>query len=300
MQANNADANLPITRDHRRQWRDCLYVYPVISRRARGVSIGVNLSINKRCNYDCVYCQVDRQHNRPTCPIELPQLTQELREAIGAVLSGDLWRESRFTGTPDALRRINDIAFSGDGEPTASARFAEAIQAAAQVRQDLGLDDVKLIVITNATNLQSHHVADALPTLQSNNGEFWAKLDAGTEEHYQRVNRPLGGATLDIICDNILFVARQMPTVIQSLFFRSSGASPDDVEIDAYIARLRGILDGGGQIRLLQIHTVARTPAEAYVDYLPNDELDALAGKVRDALPDLAIEVTYGSATNPQ
>lgn len=300
MKSPRPKRRLSVTQDHRRQWRDCLYVYPVISRRAHGVSVGVNLNIAQLCNYHCAYCQVDRTTPRPHCPVDPAQLAGELREAMTAITTNDIWTEPRFSGTPDAMRRINDIAFSGDGEPTTCENFAAAVDAAATVRREFGLDATKLIVITNATQLQSPQVLEALPILQANNGVFWAKLDAGTEEFFHAVNLPPPGMTLDMICENILSIAKVMPLVIQSLFFRSNDVPPSDSEVDAYIARLRGIVDAGGQIDLIQIHSVARAPAESFVSYLPNDQLDAIAQKVRDAVPEAPVEVTYGTDVAPQ
>lgn len=36
------------------------FVYAVISQRAHGLSIGINLNPNKACNFDCAYCEVNR------------------------------------------------------------------------------------------------------------------------------------------------------------------------------------------------------------------------------------------------
>ncbi len=291
---------LAITRDHRRQWRECLYVYPVISRRARGVSVGVNLNIDKRCSYACVYCQIDRKVKRPPCPVDASQLRAELLLALRAVQSGELWTEERFSETPEALRRTNDIAFSGDGEPTRCKMFGPAADTAASVRREMGLDDLKLIVITNAAHLQDAPVVAAMETLSKNNGEIWAKLDAGTPAYHRTINRPIGNITLDAVCDNIRAAAERLPVVIQSLFLRLDGLAPSDEEIAAYIDRLRFILADGGNVRLIQLHTVARPPAESAVSYLPDDQLDAIAHTVRAALPAVPVEVTYGSDVAPQ
>jgi wyosine [tRNA(Phe)-imidazoG37] synthetase (radical SAM superfamily) len=291
---------LAVTRDHRRQWRECVYVYPVISRRARGVSVGVNLNIDKRCSYACVYCQINRKLKRPPCPVDPARLREELLLALGAVQSGELWAEERFSQTPDALRRINDIAFSGDGEPTRCEMFGPAVDAAVNVRRELGLDDLKLIVITNGAHLQDAPVVDALETLSKNNGEIWAKLDAGTPAYHRTINRPIGDITLDAVCENIRAAAAHVPVVIQSLFLRLDGAAPSDAEIAAYIDRLKFILAGEGNVRLIQLHTVARPPAESAVSYLPDDQLDAIAAAVRTAIPAVPVEVTYGSDVAPQ
>ncbi len=37
------------------------FVYVVTSSRARGLSLGINVNPDKYCNYDCLYCEVDRR-----------------------------------------------------------------------------------------------------------------------------------------------------------------------------------------------------------------------------------------------
>ncbi len=292
--------NPKVTQDHRRQWHDCLYVYPVISRRARGLSVGVNLNPDKRCNYACLYCQINRRISRELKDVDVDILGKELNRALEAAKSGQLWSESRFSQTPTELRRINDIAFSGDGEPTCLPNFDEAVATAAGAKSAAGCKDVKIVVITNASQFHCPQFEKSLPILDANNGEIWAKLDAGTDEYFQRINRPHPKITLDHIITNITDIARGRPVVIQTLWPMLAGIAPEIAEIDAYCQRLREILGGGGQIKLVQIHTVARPPSESIVANLPNDKLDAIASRVKAALPELHVETYYGSAVKPQ
>lgn len=281
--------------DHRRQWRDCLYVYPVIARRSKGLSIGVNLNPDKRCNYSCVYCQVDRSVPRGLHEVSLLVLRDELKLALGQAKGGQLWRDERFASTPAALRRINDIAFSGDGEPTCVADFDLAVSAAAKVKHEMGADDVKLVVITNSSNLASPQVRRALPILDANGGEIWAKLDAGTEEYFRVVNRPRGDVTLDQIVRDITALAVGRPVVIQSLFMNLRGAGPTPEEIAAYCGRINSIQAAGGRIKLIQAHTVARAPAEQYVRPLSDAQLEEIAAAIRLAAPGVNVEVFGGA-----
>jgi len=289
----------PAVRDHRRQWRKCLYVYPVISRRAKGLSIGVNLNPDKQCNFSCLYCQIDRRTRRGLEEVDLGLLREELRQALTAA-SGELWAEPGFAATPPELRRVNDIAFSGDGEPTCLPNFDEAVAVAAEVKRQLGRDDAKIVVITNASQFDQPQFKRALPILDANNGEIWAKLDAGTEEYFQRVNRPQPNVRLQRIVDNIASVCRDRPVVVQTLFFRINGAAPPPTELDAYCARLREILASGGKIKLIQVHTIARRPTEPCASTIPNDELDAIANRIRTALPETLVEAYYGADVPPQ
>ena len=287
-------------RDHRRQWRDCLYVYPVISRRARGLSIGVNINPDKRCNFACLYCQIDRRIRRNLDSVDLTVLKAELELALAEAAGGKIWAEPRFAHVPAEMRRINDIAFSGDGEPTARGEFDAAVKVAADAKAAAALADVKIVVITNAAHLGSPQVARALPILDANNGEIWAKLDAGTQELFDAVNRPRPAMRLDDIVRGITAVARGRAVVIQTLFFRIDGQGPGQAQIAAYAARLREILAGGGRIKLVQLHTIARSPMSPSARFLPDDELDKLAQAVRRAVPELPVEAYYGADAGPQ
>ena len=297
---NDEPSNTDAVRDHRRQWRDCLYVYPVLSRRAAGLSVGVNISPDKRCNFACLYCQVDRHLRRNLDFVDLDQLRDELNLVLAEAADGRIWRQPRFASAPETMRRINDIAFSGDGEPTASPLFDRAVKVAAEAKAAARLADVKIVVITNATCLASPQVARALPVLDANNGEIWAKLDAGTQQRLDEINRPRPAAALDKIVADIAAVAKDRPVVIQTLFFRIDGNEPGPEEIAAYTARLREILAAGGRIKLVQLHTIARSPLSPRATFLPDDRLDAIAAEVRAAVGQTPVETFGGADVPPQ
>lgn len=295
----NSHNDLSAIRDHRRQWRRCLYVYPVISRRARGLSIGVNLNHDKRCNFSCLYCQIDRRIARGPVEVDIARLSDELGQALAAA-GGELWTERRFADVPAELRRVNDIALSGDGEPTCLPNFDQAVSAAAEVKREFGRDDVKIVVITNGSLLDGPQFQRSLPILDANNGEVWAKLDAGSEEFFRLVNRPSGKITLRRVVDNIAAVAAGRAVVIQSLFFKIDGAAPPQSELDAYCDRLGEILAAGGRIKLIQVHTLARRPQDSSASTMPDGELDAIAEHIRAALGDVPVETYYGADVPPQ
>ncbi|GIS62123.1 MAG: hypothetical protein CM1200mP2_43480 [Planctomycetaceae bacterium] len=58
-------------RHHPRTFHDNRFVYPVLSRRSHGLSVGINLNPDKICNFDCIYCQVDRTSQAETRFVEL-------------------------------------------------------------------------------------------------------------------------------------------------------------------------------------------------------------------------------------
>ena len=276
-----SDSNaLPLYQDHSRLFAANRFVYPVLSRRSGGISLGVNLNPDKICNFDCIYCQVDRTRQSETTFVETEALLEELDRSLSLITSGEIYQAEKFRHTPEHLRRLNDIAFSGDGEPTTYRNFDEIIAACAVVKRRHGLDDVKMVLITNASMFHRPHVERGLAILDANQGEIWAKLDAGTPEYYQLVERtPI---PFRQILDNITAAARVRPIVIQALFMRINGQPPSPAEQQAFCERLNEVIAAGGQIKLVQIYTVARPPAESFVAPLTDVEVDGLAQLVRE------------------
>ena len=201
----------------------------MISRRAGGLSIGVNLNADKFCNFHCIYCQVDRSTPGVADQLDLERLADELDSMVEAVLSGRIFNGPQFRETPPALRRCNDIALSGDGEPTSSDSFEQVAQLCAEVRRGCGREEVKLVLITNASLLHLPRVRRGLAILDANGGEIWAKLDAGTEDYYRLVNR--SAAAWQQILGNLREAAQARPIVVQSLFLRIHGEPPAAAEI---------------------------------------------------------------------
>ena len=264
---------------HPRRFDANRYVYPVLSRRAGGISIGVNLNPDKVCNFDCIYCQVDRSEPGEKEFLELDRLAHELDAAVELVTSGRIFEHPKFRQAPGSLRRLNDIALSGDGEPTAYRNFDEVVGVCADVRRRHKLDAVKLVLITNASMFHRERVRRGLAALDAANGEIWAKLDTGTGAYYRLVART--AIPFERILENLRDAARVRPIVIQSLFMRIRGEPPSPAEQEAYCGRLAEIVAAGGRIKLVQVHTIARPPAESWVAVLDDAEVDALADLVR-------------------
>lgn len=287
---------------HERSFETNRFVYPVLSRRAGGLSIGVNLNPDKICNFDCIYCQVNRTQQSETRFVETGDLLRELEETLDLAASGRIYEIGRFRDTPPALRVLRDIAFSGDGEPTTYRNFEELIAACAAVKRRFenaprsggvsppsenptsggpsGLPPpVRMTLITNASMFHRPHVQRGLEILDANHGEIWAKLEAGTEEYFRLVDRtPI---PFRRILDNITQAAQARAIVIQSLFMRVAGDPPSPAELEAFCDRLNEIVAAGGRIKLVQVYTVARQPAESYVAPLSSAEVDAIADLVR-------------------
>jgi wyosine [tRNA(Phe)-imidazoG37] synthetase (radical SAM superfamily) len=278
---------------HPRNWREFRLVYPVIARRSRGLSLGVNLNLDRVCNFDCIYCEVNRKDFRPgkgLIPLpprdqphlkpEVEEIQRELTELLTLVKSGDIWQEAEFATTPPHLRRLNDIAFSGDGEPTTFPHFAGAVEAAIAARSAAGFaeNEVKLVLITNATRFHRPHMQESLSRLASANGQIWAKLDAGTPEYFRLIDKT--NIDYNRVLSNILETSRKIPLNIQTCMLRVHNEPPTQPELEAYCGRLSHILQNGGQLRLVQLYTVARIPAQSYVTSLTEAELAEIANLI--------------------
>jgi len=218
-------------------------------------------------------------------------LEDELEAVLSGARDGSLYEAPPFDAIPEHQRAVRDIAFSGDGEPTTYPHFREAVEIAARARRRFGLDDTKLVLITDAAYLAKPAVREALELLDENNGEIWAKLDAGTEEYFRLINRP--NVTLRQVLDNIVDAARTRPVVIQSLWMRVDAQPPSDGELQAYCDRLLEIRSAGGRVKAIQLYTIARRPAQPRATPLPDAELDRVAGFVRARI-DTPVELFYG------
>ena len=266
-------------RQHSRRFEDFKYVYPVLSRRSHGISIGLNVNPDKACNFDCIYCQVDRTTESAVKKFDLTIAEEELREMLEMVRSGEIAQHTPFNSVPRELIRLNDIALSGDAEPTTLPNFSETIQMIARVKPP----DAKIVLITDAGGLDRTDVKHGLEIMDTNNGEVWAKLDAGTEDYFKLINRTK--IPFVRILKNISEAAKARPIVIQSLFLKIRDVGPSTDEITAYCQRLREI----GNIKLVQVYTVARkamtivdgVPTWQFVSALTNAEVDTITERVQ-------------------
>ncbi len=278
-------------RDHNRSWRDFYYVYPVISRRAGGLSIGINLNPDKKCNFDCAYCSVDRTTPGRIKEVDLAVLAQELESLLGDWKSGRIFEDPFFAEVPISWRRLNDIAFSGDGEPTTCPVFEQAVQLAFELRGKMTPPETKLILITDAACLDRAGVQAGLRIMMGGAHDVWAKLDAGTPDYFRQVNRT--SIPFERITKNITATAAWCPLWIQTLFARVHDQPPPEAEVAAYLNQLDEIRAAGGTLLGVQLYTVARKTPEAWITALADEEIDMLAARVRDHTG-LPVVVGYG------
>ena len=254
------------------------FVYAVISSRARGLSLGVNMNPNRLCDFDCLYCEVDRRSANPALELDVEVMSAELRKTILFVQQGRLRELPCYRSFPEELLRLHHVALSGDGEPTLAPNFAEAVQAVVRIRALGGFPFFKIVLLTNATGLDLHNVREGLQHFTKSD-EIWAKLDGGSQAFLDKVNRPK--VPLDKVLSNILNLARQRPVVIQSLFASIQGEEPSAEEIRQYAERLKELKISGAQISLVQIYSAARPMSHEDCGHLPLKALSEIAQVVR-------------------
>jgi wyosine [tRNA(Phe)-imidazoG37] synthetase (radical SAM superfamily) len=265
--------------DHDRGSAGLKYVYPVVSRRAGGLSVGVNLNVNNACNWRCIYCQVPDLARGAPPPVDLQRLRSELDTFLGDVLQGDFMA----TRVPPEARRLNDIAISGNGEPTSAAEFGEVVDLIAEVRAARGVADaVKTVLITNGSLMSRAYVQRALVRLAQINGEVWFKLDSATPAGMRRINGSRIAPAR--VRENLGIAATLCPTWLQTCLFTLDGREPDEAEQEAYLEFVRGSLDAGVPLKGVLIYSLARPsyqPEAVRLQPLPPGWLEAFADRIR-------------------
>ena len=254
-------------------------VYCVISQRARGLSIGVNMNPDGLCNFDCLYCEVDRRKCRGDSTVDVARMCAELDHVLDLAMTGRLRELPPFRATPADLLELKEVALSGDGEPTLCPNFRKVIEGVAHVRAAGNWPFFKIVLITNATGLHLPQVRAGIGLLTSYD-EIWAKLDAGTQRGMDLVTR--GDLRIETVLENIVNLGRERPIVIQSLFPLLRGAEPPVEEIDAYLARLRELRDAGAKIDYVQVYSAHRPAIHPDCGHLPLRRLSTIAKRVRE------------------
>jgi len=267
--------------DHDRHSAGMTYVYPVVSRRAGGVSVGINLNPNNACNWACVYCQVP-ELTRGTAPeIDLAQLEAELRAMLSDILHGGFMQ----TRVPEGARRLNDIALSGNGEPTSAKAFPQVIELIGRVMMAFGLTGkIKLVLITNGSLTDRPRVQDGIKKMAALNGEVWFKFDSATANGMRTINQTR--ISPDKQFERLAAAARLCPTWLQTCMFALDGAPPSDVEQAAYLAAVGRIRQESIPVQGVLLYGLARPsmqPQASRLSTLPVEWLEAFAEKIRAA-----------------
>lgn len=242
------------------------FVSQVMSRHLKGRSIGVNLTPDKRCNYRCVYCEVDRSIPSPAGEFK-PDLCRDELMALLDTLQRDA-----------SLEDFRYIALAGEGEPTSCVHLPKVIEDAVDTLKYYGMSDTRVVLMTNGTCLHTPWAKEALGLLRQAEGEIWIKLDAGTQEHMNVVNGTF--YPIETLTEKIVSAGSDGEIVLQSVLVNSRGLPLSLEEISAYVDRVKTIRARGACIKRVQVCTLTRPlPADSLTP-LNFQTLSAIAERV--------------------
>jgi histidinol dehydrogenase len=222
-----------------------LIVYPVYSRRAGGLSIGINLYPDKKyCNFDCKYCEIFPFYG-DVC-FSQAAMKSGLRKAIANAVARDI--------------PVKDICFSGNGEPSLSPYFEEALNTVLEIRDKAfasraGAPDV--VVISNGTGLLREDCFDlfqarARPPYSV---RFWLKLDAGSDRWYKKMNN--SGIDFEQLVSALKRFSLNNEFIIQTMHCAIGGVPPSSAELHDW-ACLAAEFAVPGNVKQVQIYGKAR------------------------------------------
>ena len=267
-------------KDHNRFQEGFEYVYPVVSRRAGGLSLGINLNTNNACNWRCIYCQVPDLIRGAPPPVDLDALEEELSVFLSQILIGSYLEDQ----VPKGQRRLNDIAFSGKGEPTSAPNFADAVKTIHGVRVRANVPEViKTVLITNGSLMHQRKVMKGVKDLAGINGEVWFKIDRATVEGAQLINDTKINKSR--IMSNLEASAKACPTWIQTCLFKLDGLHPADSDLDAYVQLIGEAVARGIPFKGILLYGLARQshqPESARLSKLDDGWLNAFAHRLRE------------------
>ena len=262
--------------DHSRDSAGMRYVYPVVSRRAGGVSIGINLNPNNACNWRCIYCQVPDLKRGGPPPVDLALLDAELDRFLAWATVGDFMR----TRVPSGARQLMDVAFSGNGEPTSAAEFAAAVELVVGRVAAHGLAG-KLVprLITNGSLLERKTVQRGIALIGQSGGEVWFKVDAATAAGMNRINR--SRTRPDSVARRLRRCTELAPTWIQTCLFSLDGQPPQEAELAAYLEFLRPFAASLAGVHLYGLARPSLQPEAVRLARLGDAWVAAFAERVR-------------------
>jgi wyosine [tRNA(Phe)-imidazoG37] synthetase (radical SAM superfamily) len=264
------------TDDHRRDSAGLRYVYPVISRRAGGVSIGINLNPNNACNWACVYCQVENLTRGGPPPIDLDCLEKELGGFLEAALHGDFMQRQ----VPLEARRLMDVAFSGNGEPTSAPEFADAVACVGTVLERFGQKGQLVVrLITNGSLMHRPEVQLGIRRLAELGGEVWFKIDRAIDAEIAEINGIHGQP--EKMAKNLKICAALAPTWVQTCWFALDGVAPSDGSKKAYCDLLRPLAPQLAGVHLYGLARPSLQPAASRLSALVAEDLADFAEQIQ-------------------
>jgi wyosine [tRNA(Phe)-imidazoG37] synthetase (radical SAM superfamily) len=234
---------------------------PIKSRRL-GNSLGINLLPTdcKICNFNCIYCECGWTEPKVSGKLtERNHLKTELRLAL---------IDLKVKNFP-----LDSITFAGNGEPTIHPDFIGIVEDVTTLRNEFYPDAI-VTVLSNSTTLSKPGIIEAL--LQTDNPVM--KLDAGSEEIYQIINRSLVDVSLMKTVENLCKFEGKL--IIQTLFLRGEylGEKFDNTtekEVKLWLQHIERI-----QPKYVMLYPIDRATPAKNLEKVSQEELAAIAAKV--------------------
>jgi len=249
------------TTDHSRDIAGLKYIYPVVSRRAGGLSVGINFNTNNACNWRCVYCQVPNLVRGTAPEIDLELLEYELRFFLKQVLEGDFYQQYQVA---EQYRVIKDIAISGNGEPTSLRCFEQVIELIGKVATEMNvLPKSKFVLITNGSLIHQIHVQEGLKCLNKYKGQVWYKLDSATALGRKAIND--SKQSTEKTLNNLCIAADLCETRLQTCMLDFLAEKDAELERQAYIELLK---NNKIKIKDIMLYTIARPSLQPEAEQL--------------------------------
>jgi wyosine [tRNA(Phe)-imidazoG37] synthetase (radical SAM superfamily) len=272
--------------DHSRELSGLKYIYSVISRRAGGLSIGVNLNVNNACNWQCIYCEIPNLTRGTPPPIQLDLLEQELRFFLHEIIHGDYMEKN--VSVED--RHLKDIAFSGNGEPTSAEEFPEVILIVKKILEEFNLlNKIKIRLITNGSLMHKASVIKAVEMLKEMNGEVWFKVDSATEGSIKTINQV--NLKPHQILERLRNSINVCPTFVQTCIFTIDGKGPSEKDIDAYLQLVGEVKTNIQGVHLYGLARPSLQPQAKSLGRISQEALEDIAIKLRNL--NVATTVSY-------
>ena len=261
------------------------YTYGPFQSRRLKLSLGVDVLPKKKiCTYDCVYCEIgptgQSQLVSPDFRIKAPPSNNYRKELISILKH---------------VPHLNSITFGYNGEPTLNERLLEFHKVTKDVRAELEWtnEEPKLTLFTNSSTLHFQEVRKRVREFDL----VLAKLDAGDEENFQRLNRPHEDTPkLELIIDSLVKLKEEMPKnnklAIQCLVCQSYR---DDFISNDNDANIRKLADAMKRIKpdMVQLYSIARIPAQYFVFGIGEERKKQIVEEFKAIVSNERVEINY-------
>lgn len=262
-----------------------IYTYGPFQSRRLGLSLGINvLSSHKLCTYNCIYCEIGltKRENlvSPEYRVNLPP-SLKFRKELKSIL--------RY------VPHLNSITFGYNGEPTLNENLLDFLKIASDVRKILTWTDNQpnLTLFTNSSTLHFDEIRERVKQFEV----VLAKLDVGTNEDFERANRPnKKSPRIETIIDSLVKLKQEMPKnhdlVIQCLLYNSYR---DDFVPNNNPANLLNLAHALERIKpnYVQIYSIVRVPAEYFVYSIDEKRKKEIVTFIEEIIQDIEVKINF-------